>query len=68
MAVQRKTGDKNTRQLVRQIMVEQIAAGEDAGPTRIRQIIDERYGYSPSPNLVGEEIRNFWIKEGPEDY
>jgi septal ring factor EnvC (AmiA/AmiB activator) len=66
VAVQRKTGDKNTRQLVRQIMVEQIAAGEDAGPTRIRQIIDERYGYSPSPNLVGEEIRNFWIKEGPE--
>lgn len=66
MVVQRKTSTKKTRDLVQEIMVEQIAAGEDAGPTQIRQIIGERYGYTPSPNLVGEEIRNFWIKEGPE--
>lgn len=66
MANQRRTGEKNTRQVVQDLLRELVSQGEDVGPTKVRQIIEARHGYSPSPNLVGEEVRNFWAKVGPE--
>lgn len=56
-----------TREYVRIIAQELLSGGTSPTQSKIRELIKARYGITPSPNVVGDELDQFWksIKSSP---
>ncbi|MBA1291613.1 DNA-binding protein [Pseudomonas japonica] len=60
-----RSGLPKTRDLVRHYAGQLLEAGAEVSVTAIRARILEDHGVSASPNVVGDEVRQFWARTGP---
>ena len=60
-----RSGLPKTRDLVRHYAGQLLEAGAEVSVTAIRARILEEYGVSASPNVVGDEVKQFWARTGP---
>ena len=58
-------GLPKTRDLVRHYAAQLLEAGAEVTVTGIRALILEHHGVSSSPNVVGDEVKQFWVRTGP---
>jgi RNAse (barnase) inhibitor barstar len=58
-------GLPKTRELVRHYAAQFLEAGAEVSGTAIRALIQEHHGVTASPNVVGDEIKQFWVRTGP---
>lgn len=54
-----------TRDLVRHYAAQLLEAGAEVSVTAIRALILEHHGVTASPNVVGDEVKQFWVRTGP---
>jgi chromosome segregation ATPase len=59
------SGLPKTRDLVRHYAAQLLEAGNEITVTGIRALILEHHGVSASPNVVGDEVKQFWVRTGP---
>lgn len=60
-----RSGLPKTRDLVRHYAAQLLEAGAEVSVTAIRGRILEHHGVSASPNVVGDEVKQFWARTGP---
>ncbi|WP_052469096.1 DNA-binding protein [Pseudomonas massiliensis] len=60
-----RSGLPKTRDLVRHYAGQLLEAGAEVSVTAIRARILEEHGVSASPNVVGDEVKQFWARTGP---
>jgi len=60
-----RSGLPRTRDLVRHYAGQLLEAGAEVSVTAIRARILEEHGVSASPNVVGDEVKQFWARTGP---
>jgi chromosome segregation ATPase len=58
-------GLPKTRELVRHYAAQLLEAGAEVSVTGIRAFILEHHGVTASPNVVGDEVKQFWVRNGP---
>lgn len=58
-------GLPKTRDLVRHYAAQLLEAGAEVSVTGIRALILEHHGVTASPNVVGDEVKQFWVRTGP---
>ncbi|MBA1245547.1 DNA-binding protein [Pseudomonas japonica] len=59
------SGLPKTRDLVRHYAAQLLEAGAEVSVTGIRALILEHHGVTASPNVVGDEVKQFWVRTGP---
>ena len=59
------SGLPKTRDLVRYYAAQLLEAGNEITVTGIRALILEHHGVTASPNVVGDEVKQFWVRTGP---
>ncbi|WP_225776397.1 DNA-binding protein, partial [Pseudomonas sp. Marseille-Q5115] len=59
------SGLPKTRDLVRHYAAQLLEAGNEITVTGIRALILEHHGVTASPNVVGDEVKQFWVRTGP---
>jgi chromosome segregation ATPase len=59
------SGIPKTRDLVRHYAAQLLEAGAEVSVTGIRALILEHHGVTASPNVVGNEVKQFWVRTGP---
>ena len=59
------TGLPKTRDLVKHYAVQLLDAGAEVSVATIRARIHEEHGVTASPNVVSDEVRQFWARTGP---
>ena len=60
-----RSGLPKTRDLVRHYAGQLLESGAEVSVTAIRARILEEHGVSASPNVVGDEVKQFWARTGP---
>jgi uncharacterized protein YhaN len=59
------TGLPKTRDLVKHYAAQLLDAGAEVSVATIRARILEEHGVTASPNVVSDEVRQFWARTGP---
>ncbi len=59
------TGFPKTRDLVKHYAAQLLDAGAEVSVATIRARILEEHGVTASPNVVSDEVRQFWARTGP---
>ncbi|MGI4840245.1 MAG: DNA-binding protein [Janthinobacterium lividum] len=59
------TGTPRTRDLMRLYAAQLLEAGGEVSVSAIRTLILEEHGVTASPNVVGDEVKQFWARTGP---
>jgi chromosome segregation ATPase len=59
------TGIPKTRELVKHYAARLLDAGAEVSVATIRARILEEHGVTASPNVVSDEVRQFWARTGP---
>ncbi|EGH71388.1 DNA-binding protein [Pseudomonas syringae] len=59
------TGLPKTRDLVKHYAAQLLDAGAEVSVATIRTRILEEHGVTASPNVVSDEVRQFWARTGP---
>jgi hypothetical protein len=59
------TGLPKTRDLVKHYAAQLLDAGAEVSVATIRSRILEEHGVTASPNVVSDEVRQFWARTGP---
>lgn len=59
------SGIPRTRDLVRHYAAQLLEGGGEVSISGIRALILEEHGVTASPNVVGDEVRQFWARTGP---
>jgi chromosome segregation ATPase len=59
------TGLPRTRDLVKHYAAQLLDAGAEVSVATIRARILEEHGVTASPNVVSDEVRQFWARTGP---
>jgi hypothetical protein len=59
------TGLPKTRELVKHYAAQLLDAGAEVSVATIRARILEEHGVTASPNVVSDEVRQFWTRTGP---
>ncbi|WP_213881944.1 DNA-binding protein [Pseudomonas sp. dw_358] len=58
-------GLPKTRDLVRHYAAQLLEAGAEVSVSAIRTLIRDEHGVTASPNVVGDEVKQFWARTGP---
>jgi chromosome segregation ATPase len=59
------TGLPKTRDLVKHYAAQLLDAGAEVSVAAIRARILDEHGVTASPNVVSDEVRQFWVRTGP---